>query len=428
MHVAASPSPLRRLMRRALFVLAACAAWLALSAAAAHADEPSATHAVAGHLETTVGLMIQLPMTDEALESTATTQPSPDATAPAATPTPEPTAEPAAQPAPSPAPAPSPSAAPSSAPAPVQQPEPGTSPAPVASQPPADPAPPAPAPTAPAVDPAPQPAPQPVVTPLPTATPTPVPAAPAPTATPVPVPTAPVIPVPTPLPIISVPTAPVTAVPVAVPLLPAVDPLAGSAALPGATSPSAPTASVPVAPTPASLATAAPQPTGPVVPQRDTLAALGAGDPAQACNPGAATLSPRQPVGVITSYAATHPAFTPVLVLPEPQGTASPPGTAPAGTAAAGGPAPAGDAVPAAPAGNGDAPHPWGGGTGLPAPSALPPYLAQVPVAARRPTDLREPAPGCRVHVFRPGLWGRPHQRTPPARPYRDASGSRILS
>ncbi|HET8879012.1 MAG TPA: hypothetical protein VFN00_06125, partial [Arthrobacter sp.] len=144
MHVAASPSPLRRLLGRILFALAACAAWLALSAATAHADEPSGTHAVASHLETTIGFMIQLPMTDEALESAPTAQASPAASDPAAAPAPAPapTTQPAAQPAASPAPGMSPSAAPTTAPAPGQQPDPSASPAPVASPPPADPAPP----------------------------------------------------------------------------------------------------------------------------------------------------------------------------------------------------------------------------------------------------------------------------------------------
>jgi hypothetical protein len=79
----------------------------------------------------------------------------------------------------------------------------------------------------------------------------------------------------------------------------------------------------------------------------------------------------RPNVGSITSYAATHPSFTPALVLPEPNLPAPAPGTAPAGSA--GTAAPAGDSAPAAPAGNTDLPHPWGGGTGFPAPTALPP-------------------------------------------------------
>ncbi|QDW29055.1 hypothetical protein FFF93_004165 [Arthrobacter sp. KBS0702] len=119
---------------------------------------------------------------------------------------------------------------------------------------------------------------------------------------------------------------------------------------------------------------AAPAPVLLVLPM-ETVAAVSPADPALACGPGAAA-QPQPGMANSTGYATVRQAYVPLMVLPEPHAAGSPASAPPAENPVPASPVPSGGntpAAPAAPAGGNDGPRPWGGGTGLPAPSALPP-------------------------------------------------------
>ncbi len=132
-------------------------------------------------------------------------------------------------------------------------------------------------------------------------------------------------------------------------------------AVPGA-APVAPAAPDPVA---------GPAPEPPVLSVEAVVAVTPVADRTPTCGPEAAD-QPQAIMADPAGYATVRPSSVPLLVLPEPQGAGTPAGAPPADNPVPAAPVPAGDDAPAAPAGD-DGPRPWGGGTGLPAPNALPP-------------------------------------------------------